>query len=54
MVDPAFFRPADVVSLVGDAGKAKRVLGWEAITPLETLCQIMVEADVKRVSEGRS
>lgn len=51
-VDPAFFRPAEVDLLLGDASKARRVLGWEAKTPLEELAAMMVAADVRRVEQG--
>ncbi|MCD8570248.1 MAG: GDP-mannose 4,6-dehydratase [Alphaproteobacteria bacterium] len=48
-IDPKFFRPAEVELLIGDASKAKKVLGWEAKTDLDTLVQEMVEADLKLV-----
>jgi len=51
-VNPKFYRPAEVDLLIGDASKARRVLGWEAKTSLEDLCRIMVEADVKRNRAG--
>ena len=43
-VDPRYFRPAEVDLLVGDASKAKRVLGWEPKYTLEELCAEMVAA----------
>ncbi|NHO33154.1 GDP-mannose 4,6-dehydratase [Acetobacter fallax] len=46
--DPAFFRPAEVDVLLGDASKAKKVLGWAAKTPLEDMIAEMVEADLAR------
>ena len=45
-VDPRYFRPAEVDLLVGDAAKAKRVLGWEATTTLEDMCAEMVASDL--------
>ena len=45
-VDPRYFRPAEVDLLVGDASKAKRVLGWEPTHTLEQLCSEMVAADL--------
>ena len=45
-VDPRYFRPAEVDLLVGDASKAKRVLGWEPKHTLEELCAEMVAADM--------
>lgn len=46
-VDPRYFRPAEVELLVGDASKAKRVLGWEPTHTLEQLCSEMVASDIK-------
>ena len=51
-VNPRFYRPAEVDLLIGDASKAKAVLGWEAKTTLEELCRMMVEADVRRHANG--
>ena len=53
-VNPKFYRPAEVELLIGDPEKAKRVLGWEAKTNLEQLCQLMVTADLERVKTGKS
>ncbi len=53
-VNPKFYRPAEVELLIGDPQKAKRVLGWEAKTTLEQLCQLMVNADLERVKSGKS
>ncbi len=53
-VNPQFYRPAEVELLVGDASKAKKVLGWEATTTLEQLCEMMVEADIGRNKQGVS
>ena len=47
-VNPAFYRPAEVELLVGDAGKAAETLDWHANTTLEALCRMMVEADLRR------
>lgn len=52
VIDPAFFRPAEVEVLLGDPAKAKAVLGWEANTKLEDLVREMVDADLKRVKHG--
>jgi GDPmannose 4,6-dehydratase len=49
-VNPEFYRPAEVDLLVGDATKARDMLGWQADTSLETLCKMMVEADLARQS----
>ena len=48
LVNPAFYRPAEVDLLVGDARKAAQVLGWQASTSLEAMCRIMLEADLRR------
>jgi GDPmannose 4,6-dehydratase len=53
-VNPAFYRPTEVDLLLGDASKAKEVLGWTPNTTLEQLCQMMVEADLRRNSSGVS
>lgn len=53
-VNPAFYRPTEVDLLLGDASKAKEVLGWIPNTTLEQLCQMMVEADLRRNSSGVS
>ncbi len=49
VIDPKFYRPAEVDMLRGDPSKAKKVLGWEAETSLEELICMMVDADLKRV-----
>ncbi len=51
--DPQFMRPAEVDLLVGDPGKAKRQLGWEAQTTFEELVQLMVEAELNILSNGK-
>ena len=53
-VDPRFYRPAEVDLLIGDPARAKAKLGWKPKTTLEQLCAMMVEADLRRNSEGRS
>jgi len=50
--DPAFLRPAEVDHLIGDASKAKRVLGWEPDVSFEQLVAMMVDADIAALSEG--
>jgi len=46
--DPAFFRPAEVDLLVGDATKARTVLGWEPKVSFPELVSMMVDADLER------
>jgi GDPmannose 4,6-dehydratase len=53
-VNPSFFRPAEVDELIGDPSRARELLGWKAQTPLEELCQLMVEADIRRNKIGFS
>ncbi|MBV6850035.1 GDP-mannose 4,6-dehydratase [Xanthomonas euvesicatoria] len=53
-INPKFHRPAEVDLLIGDPEKAERVLGWKPQTTLEQLCQMMVEADLKRNERGFS
>ena len=53
-VNPKFYRPAEVDLLIGDPSKARRELGWSPETSLETLCHLMVEADLLRNRNGFS
>lgn len=46
-VDPKYFRPAEVETLLGDPSKAKAELGWEPETPFETLVAEMVAHDLE-------
>ena len=50
VVDPAFFRPAEVDMLRGDASKARERLGWRPSTDLAALMAMMVDADLRRLS----
>jgi len=45
-LDPKYLRPAEVDLLIGDASKAKRVLGWEPKVSFRELVRLMVDADV--------
>lgn len=49
VIDPAFYRPAEVEVLLGNPAKAKAVLGWTAETSLEAMIIEMVDADLVRV-----
>ncbi len=53
-VNPRFYRPAEVDLLIGNPEKAGRVLGWKPETSLESLCRMMVEADLARNERGFS
>lgn len=50
-VDSRYFRPAEVDSLVGDASKAKRELGWEPEITVEQMCAEMVADDLNRARQ---
>ncbi|MGD1065528.1 MAG: GDP-mannose 4,6-dehydratase [Vulcanimicrobiaceae bacterium] len=49
VVDPRYYRPAEVDLLVGDPSKAKRVLGWTPEVSFEQLVEQMVHADLDRL-----
>jgi GDPmannose 4,6-dehydratase len=51
VVDSSLFRPAEVTMLVGDASKAQQKLGWTPKVTFEELIRMMVDADMKSVSE---
>ena len=50
VADPKLLRPAEVDHLVGDASKARRELGWEPKTSFRELVELMVDADLARLS----
>jgi len=50
VIDPRFVRPAEVDVLIGDASKARRVLGWTPAMSFEELVTTMVEADLERLA----
>jgi GDPmannose 4,6-dehydratase len=50
--DPAYLRPAEVDLLIGDASKARRVLGWQPTVSFAGLVRLMVEADLARLRPG--
>ena len=53
VIDPKFYRPAEVEILLGNPAKARKVLGWKAETSLEELMAMMVDADIERVKGER-
>ena len=55
-VSPDFYRPTDVVNLLGDPSKAKRELGWDPTkkTSFQQLVKLMVEADMAKVAIERA
>jgi GDPmannose 4,6-dehydratase len=53
-IDSRYYRPAEVDLLVGDASKAKQLLGWEPQTRFKDLVRLMVDADMEAVEKERS
>jgi GDPmannose 4,6-dehydratase len=53
-VNPKYYRLAEVDMLIGDPKKAHDELGWSAKTNLESLCQMMIDADLNRHTKGYS
>ena len=53
-INPRFYRPAEVELLIGNPAKAHEKLGWKPHTTLETLCKMMVQADLSRNARGAS
>lgn len=52
--DPRFMRPAEVDLLVGDPGKAGRILGWEPTVSFRELVRLMVDADLQTLRDGET
>jgi GDPmannose 4,6-dehydratase len=52
--DKRYLRPAEVDILIGDASKAKKLLGWEPRTKFKELVQLMVDADVQALQDKLS
>ena len=50
-VDPKYYRPTEVDLLIGDASKAKQMLGWEAKTKFADLARLMAKADFELVKK---
>ena len=46
--DPRYYRPSEVDLLVGDANKAKKLLGWEAKTKFKDVIRLMIDADLEK------
>jgi GDPmannose 4,6-dehydratase len=51
--DPAMLRPAEVEHLIGDCSKARERLGWTPDVDFKGLVEMMVDTDVKRLSQHR-
>ena len=52
-VDPRYFRPTEVDLLLGDASKARRILGWAPRITLHELVKMMVESDLKQARRDK-
>jgi len=50
-IDPSYFRPTEVETLLGDPSKAKLKLGWEPTIKVQTMCAEMVHADLKEAQK---
>lgn len=53
VIDPEFFRPAEVEILLGNPSKAREKLGWKPKTSLDQLIRMMVDADLRRLADSR-
>jgi GDPmannose 4,6-dehydratase len=53
-LDPRYERPAEVEALIGDATRAKELLGWEPTVRFADLVDIMVDADVRTLADERA
>jgi GDPmannose 4,6-dehydratase len=51
-INARYFRPTEVDVLVGDAGKAKRTLGWEPKVTFDSLVRLMVDADIEALRQN--
>jgi GDPmannose 4,6-dehydratase len=52
VIDPQFFRPAEVDLLIGDPAKAAQVLGWKPEVGFEDLVRMMVDADLAALARA--
>jgi GDPmannose 4,6-dehydratase len=53
VIDPKFFRPAEVQLLLGDPSKAKKVLGWQPTHTFQQLVESMVQGDMERFASAK-
>ena len=53
-IDPRYFRPSEVDSLLGDPSKAREKLGWEPKVRFRELVELMVDADVAELDDKLS
>lgn len=52
-IDPRYYRPTEVEQLLGDATKAREILGWKPTVTFEQLIEIMVKADYDAIMQNR-
>ena len=52
-IDPRYFRPTEVETLLGDPSKAKEKLGWEPLISAQEMCKEMVLSDLEFAKSGR-
>ncbi|MDC1445363.1 GDP-mannose 4,6-dehydratase [Amylibacter sp.] len=52
-IDPRYFRPTEVETLLGDPSKAKEKLGWEPLISAQEMCKEMVLSDLEIAKSGR-
>ena len=50
-VDPRYYRPAEVETLLGDPSKAKKILGWEPEISVEEMCSEMISYDLEQAKQ---
>jgi len=50
-IDPSYFRPSEVHSLLGDASLAKKELGWQPRANIAEICEEMIDSDLKTAKE---
>jgi GDPmannose 4,6-dehydratase len=50
-IDPRYARPAELFTLQGKSDKARKLLGWEPKVKFEELVKMMMDADMKRLSD---
>ncbi|MEH2142925.1 GDP-mannose 4,6-dehydratase [Nostoc sp.] len=53
-IDPAFYRPDEPVQLIGSVDKIKSELGWQPEHSFEQLVELMVDYDLKKLSNGKA
>ncbi len=53
-IDPRYYRPTEVDVLIGDPGKAKKVLGWQPKVSFRELARLMVDSDLKQAEREKA